>query len=963
MPPPQASVPGTPGRDDEFPAGASEWPADLDRRDFLRLGAAVFAAAGLGACSRPSKDILPYVRMPEDMVPGEPLRYASAALRFGYARGIVVETHLGRPTKIEGNPRHAESAGGTDAGTQASVIELYDPHRSQAPRRGGAVAAWDGFESDWLERRDALTQSRGRGWALLTEPATSPTMLAQIGRLLRAFPEARWYQHTALPRFDEDGVQEDLEPARADVLLAVEGDFLMEHPAALRYARGLADRRRVVHGRVDASRIYALESGWTAVGAMADDRLAVRPSRIPLLLSGIAGALGGGTRVDGLDAPERGFVARVARDLRARAPNVLCAVGAGAGRAWRRWTREMNRRLGAEGRTVRFLEAVRSDGDGRSAGDLAALAEAIDHGLVQTLCILGPNPAYTAPGDLDFEDRLRSVPYTVHMGERYDETGVLCRWHLPESDNLEAWGDARGYDGSAVVRQPMIDPMYATRSLVEMLRWFADGTDIPGLDLVRETWRGAAGGDRFDARWREWLNHGVIDPSVAGASGRRAAPPAGADADLNPVAPAEFRGAERRPGRASPAGEQVELVVRADPFLGDGSLADNPWLQENPRPFTGLVWDTTLWLGPAMAERLGVAQGDLIRVEVHGRSVEAPAVVVPGQGDGCAIAFLGGGRRQTGPVGLGRGYDAYRIRLHASPWLSAAQLRPVGRRYPLVQAPQQQFEQYGRDQARFLPAAELSGPRLPSEQPAQSLYPPWPRSRYAWGMLIDLSTCIGCTACVVACQAENNIPAVGKDQAARGRTMHWIRVNGYFRGTETARNFISQPVPCMHCEDAPCELVCPVGATVHSSEGLNEMIYNRCVGTRYCSNNCPYKVRRFNFLDYRPAIASPLRLQENPNVTVRERGVMEKCSYCVQRIEAARIVADREDRAIRDLEIRTACQQACPTEAIVFGNINDPRSLVSRRKAEPSHYALLAELNTRPRTTYLSRITNIPPPA
>lgn len=936
-------------RHDEFPPGAAEWPADLDRREFLRLGAAVFAAAGLGGCSRPSKTLMPYVLMPEAEIPGIPRFYASAALRFGFARGILVETHEGRPTKIEGNPTHEESGGATDAVTQASVLTLYDPDRSQAPSREGVVAAWEDFETDWLARRAGLVAARGRGWALLTEPTTSPTMLAQVHHLLDAFPEARWYQHTALARFDQGGVQEDYDVGRADVLFTIESDLLMDHPAALRYSRGYAARRRVVEGRLEASRIYSLESGWTLTGALADRRLSTRPSRLALLLSRLGAAIAGRPFANGLNDTEAGFVAEAARDLRARAPHVLCVAGSGQPDPVRRWAREANRRLGAVGETVRFHAAVRSDGDPRCAGDLAGLAEAIGRGEVGTLCIFGANPAYTAPGAMEFERRLRTVPYAVHLGEHNDETGVACRWHLPESDNLEAWGDARGYDGSAVLRQPMIEPLYPSRSQIEMLRWLADGANVAGLDLVQEHWRKAAGPDGFDERWRRWLNRGVVDPGVPGASAAAAAAPASREADLEPAPAGE------------PPGGAIDLVFRPEPFLGDGRVANNPWLQENPRPFTSLVWDTALWVGPALAARLGVVHGDVVRIEAEGRATEAPLTVVSGQADGCAVAFLGGGRRFAGSFGNGRGFDAYLIRDPASPWVESARLVRTGRSYPLVSI-QNHFGQYGRAQARFLPVSELPEAK-PEAGPPPSLYPPWNRPRYAWGMLIDLSTCIGCSACVVACQAENNIPSVGKDQAGRGRAMHWIRVDRHFDGIGEDVSVISQPVPCMHCEDAPCELVCPVEATVHSSEGLNEMIYNRCVGTRYCSNNCPYKVRRFNFFDYRAPKDSPLHLQDNPNVTVRQRGVMEKCSYCVQRIEEARIAAERENRDIRDLEVKPACMQACPTEAIVFGNLNDPGSRVVRRKSEPTQYALLGELGTRPRTTYLSRITNVPPPA
>jgi len=929
---------------DEFPPGADRLPEGFNRREFLRLAGASAALAGAAGCGRPAKTLVPYVTQPETIVPGLPTFYATAIPWEGFARGVIVETHEGRPTKIEGNPGEPESLGATDAMTQASILSLYDPERSHAPLCAGQPSSWAAFADEWIERRRQLSAAGGKDWALLTEPTTSPTLRREIIRLLDRFPSARWYQHTALARYDEDGAQPDCEPERAEVILAVESDFLQRHPASLRYARAFARRRRVAAGDRRPNRLYVLESTFTATGAMADHRLPVSPARLRRVLGAVAAALGGEGGAGGaadLREGEGAFVAQLAGDLRARAPDVLCVAGAEQDPDVRRWVRAMNERLGTIGRTVRYQAPVRSDGDPRSAGDLAALADAMSRGEVSTLAILGANPAYTAPEDLDFARRLEAVPWSAHFGRHRDETGLRCRWHLPESHYLETWLDLRGYGGEAVIQQPLIDPLHDTRGPAEIVRLLADATEASGYELVRETWRGAGDSAGFEESWRRWLNEGRVRdaaPAVASLGPAPAAVTAWPSWDVSAPLAAPF------------------VIFRPDPNLGDGRWANNAWLQELPRPFSALVWDNAIFLPRGLAEGHRLAEGDVVVLRCGDRSVRGPVAIARGHAEDCILVHLGGGRTRAGAVGDGRGFDAYRLRARGGLWTEGgATLVKTGAVHELVST-QRHFSMEGRDLARWVPAAQALLPR--KTDAAGSLYSPWPRTGHAWGMSIDLSTCIGCSACVSACQAENNIPVVGREEVARGREMHWIRVDRYFEGDEGNPRTIAQPVPCMHCENAPCELVCPVAATVHSSEGLNQMVYNRCVGTRYCSNNCPYKVRRFNFFDFRAPADSPVHLQENPNVTVRERGVMEKCTYCVQRINAGRIAAERDGRPLRDGDIRTACQQVCPVEAIVFGDLADPESAVARRKREPGDYALLAELNTRPRTTYLPKMFN-----
>jgi Fe-S-cluster-containing dehydrogenase component/anaerobic selenocysteine-containing dehydrogenase len=928
----------------EFAEGASTWPEDLDRRDFVKLMGASAALAGLGACGRAPTTFVPYVRQPEEIVPGNALFYATAMPVEGYARGILVEAHEGRPTKIEGNPRQADSLGATDAITQASILSLYDPDRSRTPRAKGQPASWTDFESGWLERRPALLASGGRGFALLTEPTTSPTLLREIHRLLDRFPAARWHQHTPLTRYDLAGVQSDCDPAQADVIVAIESDFLHRHPAALRYARAFARRRRIEHGTVEANRLYALEAGWSLTGAMADHRLAASPPALRRVLNAVATMVEGnrGAIDPSLTPQERRFAATLAGDLQRHAPRVLCLAGAEQPAEIQQWARAINRRLG--GGIEKLSPAVRSDADPRCVGDLAALADAMGRGEVSTLAVLGSNPVYTGSADLDLAEKLAAVEYSVHLGGQEDETALRCRWHLPESHYLEAWGDLRGFGGGAVVQQPLIEPLYGTRSSLEIVRLLADGVAPTDYDLVRETWQGRLTGADFEERWSQGLNRGWMEE--AGAEASRAASPAVSDM---PILPAGVETA------GSPT-----LILRPDPVLADGRWANNGWLQELPRPFTALVWDNALLVAPGFAAERQLANGDRVRLGHDGRFLDVPIWILPGQAVGCVELHLGGGRSRGGATGTGRGVNAYLLRTRNHLWeIPDLSCEKTSGAEKLVST-QHHFTMEGRDPARLLTLQDL--PRLTKEKsPTTSLYPAWAKKGHAWGMSIDLSTCFGCSACVVACQAENNIPVVGKEQVSRGREMHWIRIDRYVAGDESNPRMLSQPVPCMHCENAPCELVCPVGATVHSSEGLNEMVYNRCVGTRYCSNNCPYKVRRFNFFDFQAPVQSPVHLQENPNVTVRARGVMEKCTYCVQRINAGRIAAERDNRPLRDGEIRTACQQACPAEAIVFGDLADPQSAVSRRKRETADYALLGELNTRPRTTYLAKIINPAP--
>jgi molybdopterin-containing oxidoreductase family iron-sulfur binding subunit len=917
----------------EFALGADLWPAGMDRREFVRLMGASLALGGLAGCTRPAGRLVPYVTPPEEALPGSPEFYATAVPVEGYARGILVESHLGRPTKIEGNPGHPESGGSTDALTQAAVLSLYDPDRSRTPLRRGAAQSWDAFTADWRSLRPGLLAAGGRGLALLCEPTTSPTFLRQMGQLLAAFPQARWYQHTPLAAYGSGGSQPDYDFRRARVVLFVGSDCLFRHPACLRYSRDFASRRRVTGTAGPRSRVYAIEATPTLTGAAADFRLPASPGRVRAVLDAVSALVSGDPAAAGaLTAPESAFAASLAHDLRSGAPEVVCVAGAEQGPDVQAWAFALNARLGAEGVTLRHLPQVRSDGDPRSAGAIDSLVAALRGDEVKALFVLGSNPAYTSAEFREVAGRVARVPFSVHLGSHLDETGALCVWHLPEAHFLEAWDDRRGYDGTTSLVQPLIEPLYGGRSALEVLHGLHAEQPSASYGLVRGTWEGGGGPD-FEVRWARWLREGWIDGTQSAALGRVPPPalPILTRLDAGPV-----------------------LLLVPDASVLDGRWSNNAWLQELPRPLTQLVWDNAALISPSLAASLGAQTGDMLRIEDASAAVEAAAYVLPGHAPACVTLSLGYGRTRAGEVGNGRGFDATPLRRTSALWeIGGVTVRRTGAAYPLVTT-QHHFTMEGRDPVRLLPSDRI----LPGAgDPTGSLYASWKPGTHSWGMSIDLGTCIGCNACVVACQAENNTPVVGKDQVSRGREMHWIRIDRYFDGDPDAPRILSQPVACMHCENAPCEVVCPVGATVHSSEGLNEMVYNRCVGTRYCSNNCPYKVRRFNFLDYTDRGDSPVNLQKNPDVTVRARGVMEKCTYCVQRINTARIDAAKADRPIRDGEIRTACEQACPLGAIVFGDVADPASRVAALKREPAGYSLLGELNTRPRTSYLARVT------
>ncbi len=971
--------------EDEFPQAARSLVEAVDRRQFLKIMSASMALAGVSGCTRqPDEKIIPYVKQPENVVPGEPLYYATAMPLGDDAIGLLVENHVGRPTKIEGNALHPASLGATDAIAQAAVLGLYDPDRSRAVTQAGEIRPWSALAAEIAAIVQRHGANGGEGLRFLTEAVNSPTAASQMRAILEKLPKAKWHRYQPVNRdASRTGSQyafgEILDSRyrveNADVIFSLDADFLASGPGNVRHAREFATRRRLGAAKTASqamNRLYVVETTPSLTGSMADHRLPLLPLEIESVTYALARALG-------LDAPEpkgiekhAAWIKAAAADLEASKGRALVVPGEYQSPIVHAYAHRINHALGASGATVVYTRPVEADpvlhDDSlrELAGDMAA-------GKVETLVILGGNPAYDSAADVAFAKHLEKVKTRIHYGSREDETGLLCHWHVPASHFLESWSDTRAFDGTASIIQPLVAPLYDSKTIHEVLALFLGQADATSYDLVRAYWQKETGtdGEAFETQWRRWLHDGIIPDSEFGPQkvalradwrahhsemGRRPTSTRPADRAAAPV-PAEVAAS----ASAIP-GVGMEILFRPDPTVFDGRYANNAWLQELPKPLTKLAWDNAALLSPATAAEIGVGNDDVVEITYAGRTIEAPVFLFPGQAANAVTLHLGYGRRAGGEVANGRGFDAYALRPSSNPWSGdGAVLRKTGKKYTLVCTQDHQTME-GRNLVRTGTIEEYrKHPHFVHEGQHVadiSLYPEHEYNGYSWGMTIDLNACIGCNACMVACQAENNIAVVGKEDVERGREMHWIRLDRYFEGDLDNPRMYHQPVPCMQCENAPCEPVCPANATVHSDEGLNDMVYNRCVGTRYCSNNCPYKVRRFNFRLYTDWNTEQAKLQRNPDVSVRSRGVMEKCTYCVQRINYSRIQAKREGRKIRDGEIVTACQQVCPTEAIVFGDINDPKSLVSLRKADDKNYTLLDDVNTRPRTSYLAALKN-----
>jgi len=953
------------GRPEPALAPMPRFGAGYNRRDFMKLMGASLALAGTAGCSHgPLDKLVPYRNGPAEQTYGKPVFYASALPRDGYGVGVLVETNMGRPTKIEGNPQHPASLGATDVFLQASVLELWDPDRSQTVRRGKSIATWNDFLGTLQSPLADLAARRGAGLRILTETITSPSLAAQIRALLERYPAAKWHQWQPV---NDDNVHagamlaygEPLDTIyrfdRARVVVALDGDFLDDAPGFVRYALDFSTTREAHASPERRSRLYALECTPTLTGAAADHRWPLRASDMIVALRQLAAALGATTADSATtNAIPAQWMPSLIADLQANAGASIVTAGRRQPPEVHALVHVLNAHLRNTGNTVLHIPPVAAQPQDHHAS-LRALADDMRQGHVRIVVVIGANPVYTAPIDLEFARALEQVPLKIHSGVYVDETALGCDWHVPAAHPLECFGDLRAFDGTIALSQPGIAPLYDGKSAHEIVAALA-GDAAPGnRELVEAYWRGAHGTD-FASFHETSLREGVIRDSASA-----------------PVTPQLRRDAVERAisgligtgSNAAPSADDIELVFVPDPRAGDGRHANNAWLQELPKPLTQLTWDNAALLSPALAKRLGIASEDVIEIGAGDERLDVAAWIVPGIPDRSVTLALGYGRTAAGRIGNGRGANAYRIRATDAPWIrNGITIARTGRTYALACA-QTHHSIDGRDIVRTYTVSEAQACKpdvcgTPHYRDERTLYETPPMGPYAWAMSVDLSSCIGCGACTIACQAENNIPTVGAAEVRNGREMHWIRVDRYYEGVVDDPRTLFQPVPCMQCEHAPCEVVCPVEASVHDAQGINVQVYNRCVGTRFCSNNCPYKVRRFNFLRYVDDVPG-LDAQRNPEVTVRMRGVMEKCNYCLQRIQNAKIGADIEGRRLRDGEVVTACQAVCPTRAIVFGDLNDPQSAVNRRKNSPLDYALLVELNTRPRTTYLGRVTNPSP--
>ncbi len=1016
----------------EFPQNASEWLDPVGRRGFLKLMSASLALAGVSACTRqPNEELVPYVRQPEEIVPGKPLFYATAMTMNGAGMGLLVESHEGRPTKIEGNPDHPSSRGATDLFAQASILGLYDPDRSQTLTHLGEIRTFTAFVTQAKEILAAQKSKQGAGFRLVTETVASPTLAAQIRELLQEYPSAKWIQWEP---FGHDNAREGSRMAfgeyvtpqysvdKADVILTLDADLLCTGAAGIRYARAFASRRRIEGDASKQNRLYSVESSPTNTGTKADHRLLLKPTQVEAFARAIASQLGV-SAAGQASVPESAqkFLAAVAKDLQNARGRSLVVAGDGQPPVVHALAHAMNNALGNVGATVVYTntsEAVPTN-------QLASLRDLVGEmraGTVEFLLIIGANPVYAAPADMKFAAALEKVAVRAHVGLYEDETAALCHWHIPEAHYLEAWSDVRSDDGTVTIVQPLIAPLYNGKSAHEVIAAIGPAGERSGYDLVRDYWTTQGSTTGVPAPQQEGQrpapaagaapsapprsNQGNAPartaqagpaPTPTAAANEQAAAPTGPATFTPAPAPSAFDSAWRKwlhdgmvPNTAftpksvalrldlsgttpTQTSQGLEVAFRPDPSVWDGRFANNAWLQELPKPLTKLTWDNAALMSPATADRLKLVGGDMVTVRKGNVTVTIPAWISPAHAADTVTLHLGYGRSRAGRVANGIGFNVNPLRTSDAPdILTGVEIAKTGDSYDMA-CTQDHWSLEGRNLVRVATTEQYTRDpqfaRKQEETPLTglSMLPDYKYEGYAWGMSIDHNVCTGCNACVVACVAENNIAVVGKSQVLNGREMHWLRIDRYYTGDIDNPDTYHQPMLCQQCESAPCEVVCPVAATTHSSEGLNDMVYNRCVGTRYCSNNCPYKVRRFNFLLYSDWNTESTKLQRNPDVTVRSRGVMEKCTYCTQRISLARINAKLEDRQIRDGEVVTACQAACPTDAIVFGNINDPQSRVTQLKKNPLTYGLLAELNTKPRTTYLAVVRNpnteLEPPA
>ena len=1019
----------------EFPSGASEWTDPVSRRHFVQIMSASFLLAGFGlaGCRRPEERILPFGKQPENYIHGLPEYYATAMPTRSGAVPLLVKSSDGRPTKVEGNADHPANQfldndgkprkhSGTDHFAQASILSLYDPDRAKRFVKGGNEITQQVALDSLGEISRKFTANAGEGLAFLFQRNSSPSRARLQGIISQKFPKARWYvyepvelnlpQQAAALAFGQS-----LTPAyrldRAKVIVSLDCDFIGTEENTARFARDFAAGRKLSKGTDSMSRLYSIEGLMTLTGANSDHRLRLPTSAVvqaaallaEKLLGGQGAALVAAAKQSGpLDEKKAAWISKCADDLQENKGASVVLAGHRQPLAVHLIAHAINAALGSVGTTVTLQEAPVE-----KLGSLADLAKELISGTVDTLAILGANPVYDAPADLGWAAAQRKAKTVIRLGAYEDETAAICDFHFPTSHYLESWGDARSYDGTVVPIQPLIEPLFGGMTELEFLARLGGLDQVRAYEIVRETFRALSPGN-FEEGWKKFLHDGYLPNSTAKQ-------PALAQFDFAAAA----RAMAVSPVVA-PTHDQLEVVFQRDHSLDDGRWNNNGWLQELPDPITKVTWENVIQISPKTLEGLNLTVQDHLsgksvvsraKVELGGRVIEGPVWASPGLADNTIVLALGYGRKKTGRIGDGSGYDAYALRTASAPYFAGgAKLTAVTASHA-VSSTQNHWSMEGRPiireanleeykkNADFAKGLNMEAPPIVGPLYPNPLDEAKKKAMHHWGMVIDLNSCVGCSACMMACQSENNIPIVGKLMVAKSREMHWIRIDRYFTGGTEEPQMINQPMLCQHCEAAPCESVCPVNATIHDAEGLNVMVYNRCVGTRYCSNNCPYKVRRFNYFDYnrRPLdhlYKSPVvsatdgqwelwrwfknrdrgsrpqdeweltKMIKNPDVTVRMRGVMEKCSFCLQRIEQGKIAqkikatnsGEMGNVEVPDGAIQTACQQACPAEAITFGNVKDPNSRVSKLKAQDRNYSVLEFLHTKPRLTYLARVRN-----
>jgi molybdopterin-containing oxidoreductase family iron-sulfur binding subunit len=965
----------------EFPHAAPEWDDGVSRRSFMKLMGASLALAGLAGCTKqPDEPIYPYVRQPENLILGKPNYFATAHPFVTGAVPLLVKSDQFRPIKIDGNPEHPYNLGTTDVFSQATLLDLYDPDRSPRVTYRGENREWTDFAQSFGAK--VAASKDGTGIYFLSSTITSPTLARQWKAVQAKYPKSILVQYDPVVAGTtiENGDSPHYVLSNADVIVSLDADFLSgaAYPGFHRLVREYAERRKSPE---NLNRLYSVESTPTTTGLKAEHRLVLRASEIPAFAAELARAV----TVPGIAVPayrwtneQKNFLAALAKDLKAHAGKCAVIPGLYQDRSVSRLALAINRALGNVGKTVLVATEPANPLPGDQIAELKSLVTDLNAGKVDWLVILNANPIYSAPADLEFATAFDKAKTVAHLGSHVDETGQISHWHIPAAHYLESWSDARAYDGTVSIVQPLIEPLYGGKTAHDVFQMLLNEPGLSAYEAVRETWKPVIKGD-FETGWRRALHAGWIEgatsikPSITGIH-RTAGLPLGMSQKIPLPSPKE----------------SLEIIFRPDPNVYDGRWSNVGWLQELPKPVTNLSWDNAALISAATLTKLGLEEDDIVELSVNGRKVKAPVIVVPGHPDNSVTVHLGYGRQFAGRVGSGSGFNAYLIRTTDAPFYAVGTIQKIEGKWGVAVTKSHYQDHRPKllggqgngnhsleaDEAisergiiRYATLEEFlahpdfanAGETHPVTNKSNSLFPNWEYKDNAWGMSIDMNSCTGCNACIVSCYAENNIAVVGKQQVRIGRNMQWLRIDTYFEGDLSAPRAHFQPMACQQCENAPCEQVCPVGATVHTPEGLNAMVYNRCVGTRYCLNNCPYKVRRFNYLLYSDFKTESLKLMRNPDVTVRSRGVMEKCTYCVQRISAAKIAADKENRPVQDGEIVTACQQACPASAITFGNINDKQSKVAKLHADQRSYQVLADLNTRPRTRYVAEVLNLNP--